>query len=326
MNAWRLAIVIAATVGLSVFGLACEGNDEGGVRLGGEADDSDGVGCDAPLSVSAAVVMDTSKAGEVDMLVMATDQCDQGVDLSVDEITVEESTDGDEWLPVGINFRDLGVMSVSLTMDFSGSMEDYIDDLRHAVRIFVDQLDDNDEAQIIKFSTDVEVVQNFTSNTSELHSAIDAGWDYAGGATALYESTGMAVEEVAAQEFPRATVAFTDGVDTMTEYDDIENQIYNITHQATQSGVPVFTVGLGYVDTEILSLIADETNGLFFNAPQEEELEGIYRKISGILSTANRLNYESNFDEGEVRVRITINHPAGDLVLYDQIELRYTFE
>lgn len=182
-------------------------------------------------------------------------------------------------------------VAAGVTMDYSGSMgSDQITCMENACTTYVNNMGSSDITEIIKFSTDVEVVQAFTSNKTDLNNAILASWSGAGNSTALYQSIYKATEDVVPQpgnQFIKAVIAFTDGMENASSV--TRDQMIS---QALTNGIPVYTVGLLYFpsSTEAADLqnIADTTGAFYFYSHPDSctNLNNIYTTISGQLAGA----------------------------------------
>ena len=203
---------------------------------------------------------------------------------------------------------DTATISVALVMDYSGSVtdvQDAVDDMEESAAYFVDQLRDLpgvlDEAEIIKFDTIFEVVQGFTSDKDLLKAAIDEFWDN-GRETTLFDAVVKAVDDTALQSTDRrAVIVISDGKDTQSLQilDDVIND-------ANNKGVPIFTIGLGILDSAILQQIADDTGGTFFEATTSDNLRTIYEQLANVLfHDSYILTYDSNLGAG-VTANLTI--------------------
>jgi VWFA-related protein len=172
-------------------------------------------------------------------------------------------------------------ISVSLVMDYSGSITDIpeaVSDMEDAVVYFVDQLGIDDEAEIIKHGTEVEVVQGFTSDKNLLTDAIfnptDIGRD-----TSLYDATWLAVDDTALRlKARKAVIILTDGKNTDSNY-----ILSDVISYANDKGIPIFTIGLGNINTSILEQIADDTGGQVFNSASPDNLKNTYNQLADIL-------------------------------------------
>jgi VWFA-related protein len=194
--------------------------------------------------------------------------------------------------------------SIALVLDISASMEDAIDEMKAAAVSFINNLSAPlDEAEIIRFAKVIEPVvpdPEFTSVKGDLIAAIQAAipiGDFRNG-TAMYDAVEQAVADTAAQGpgRRRAVVVIADGRDNSSLNIDLNGLI----DQALESGVPVFTIGLGDVNAENMQQLADETGGQYYYAPDETELQSIYDQISAIISSQYTLGYDSSSTCGDI--------------------------
>ena len=164
-------------------------------------------------------------------------------------------------------------IALSLLLDTSASMEEHLPTLQIAATNFVKRLKVSDVAQVIDFDSRVEIRQAFTSNQSELESAIQQ--TVAGGSTSLYNAIYIALRElrkvraVVEQDVRRqALIVFSDGEDTssLLSFDEVLDL-------AKRSETAIYTIALRGVDTQakgfreaefVLRTLARETGGRAF--------------------------------------------------------------
>lgn len=198
--------------------------------------------------------------------------------------------------------------AVALVMDYSRSMTaKAISDMEGAAKNFIDLLDENlgEEAEIIKFSNTVEIVQGFTSDKTLLKAAVDAKIDFLGG-TRLHDAVYQAVADAEKKlDARRAVIVLTDGNDE----GDSNLTLDEVISDAAERGVPVFAIGLGEdIDIDTLNRLADETGGQSYSAPDSAALQAIYSQISEILENQYVLTYVSNlFGEITGTVEVTVS-------------------
>lgn len=180
--------------------------------------------------------------------------------------------------PVG---GDSSIISVALSLDNSTSISSAeLQDIKAAATAFVDILQTNDRAAVFKFARNVVLIQDFTSDKNALRNAIDGARIPNAGSTSLFDAVFDAVELTRLENNRRAVILLTDGNESGSSQRTLQDAI----DQAVNFGVPVFTIGLGSgIDIAVLQQIADETGGLFFQAPSATDLQEIYQTISGIL-------------------------------------------
>ena len=185
-------------------------------------------------------------------------------------------------------------ISVAIALDHSGSMQPYIADVESAAKTFLELFDLNngtDEAEIIKFGENIETTQAFTDDKNALLAGIDENYTGGTGETHLYDTLWQAIESasVSAINQRKAVVIVTDGIDEGS----VDHQLAGVVEKANESGIPVFTIGLGNVYISALQQLADETGGQYFLAPDSTDLESIYQSILDILANQYVIEYVS---------------------------------
>jgi hypothetical protein len=265
--------------------------------------------------------------GAASAILSTFNQCGFGVNIDPGKISVYESDDQENWRLIDADFQVVGDggldINCAVTMDYSGSMEYYIDGLESAVSDFVELKRKHDEMEIIKFSSDVEVVQAFTSDYEILKEAVAESWQGEGNWTFLYDSIGMAVETTGARPFPRVAIAFTDGHE---EHDVLDQPLYDLNSaiaRAKQYGIPVYTIGLGYVDEQALEKIADTTGGWSYITPSVSDLKQIYETISEALELSVVISWTPTVESGKVYARFDVGYNADGEELTDSIIVSY---
>lgn len=205
-------------------------------------------------------------------------------------------------------------LSVVLLMDYSFSITqepDNVTDMENAALRFVDQLGIADEAEIIKYSTTIEVTQPFTEDKTLLSSAIQSAPNL-GGQTALFDAIARGVADISSRNKDRkALIIITDGEDNDGTGNPLsDNTLADVIAEANTQGVPVFTVGLGdRTDPIILQQLADDTGGTFSDSITSDNLATIYQQLANLLFTDQyALTYNTalaNDETGDLEVTVT---------------------
>jgi VWFA-related protein len=166
------------------------------------------------------------RAEEVLLNVTVTDPYGhQATELSKDEFIIAE--DGQRQDIASFVVSSLPV-NVVLMLDASGSVISEINSLRDAAAHFVSQLGPEDKTSVIEFHTNVELIQDWTSNIDDVKHALSwrfkpgmvqtkqGGFTY--GSTALYDALFSAADEQLNKvEGRRAIILLTDGDDTSSK-------------------------------------------------------------------------------------------------------------
>jgi len=220
-------------------------------------------------------------------------------------------------------------ISVCLVIDSSGSMDEGPgSDLEAAVsaaKMFVDKMNSGDKAAVIDFSSDVTLLQDFTSNKSQLKSAIDAVEP--DGGTALWNAVVEAVDVTSGQAGQRAVVALTDGEDTDSWY-----SLSEAIDAGKSAGVPVYTIGLGvdsWTEDDLISLSngtnAGKNGSGYFAAPDSSDLQDLYDLISDTLKQVYVITWTSNGKSGDaVDVEISVTYTCANGTFTDTFDSLYS--
>jgi VWFA-related protein len=202
-------------------------------------------------------------------------------------------------------------ISIAAVMDYSSSITDTPDaitDMENGLVDFFNDILSTDEGEIVKFDSELAVVQAYTSDKALLTAAILAPFDR-GSETVLYDAVARAITDTAARSKDRkAVIVLTDGVN-----DDplSTNTLDGVISSALAAGVPVFTIGIGSdIDIPSLQRMANETGGLFFNSLTFDNLNTIYQQLSSVL-LGDQYILKFNGAPGTLRVTATLNAISG---------------
>jgi hypothetical protein len=180
-------------------------------------------------------------------------------------------------------------ISITAVMDYSGSLTDQpeaVADMENGFVNLFSGLRATDFGEIIKFDTEFEVVQPFTSDKAALAAAVRAAYDK-GRLTRLYDAVFQAVTDTALRtDFRRAVIVATDGTDESgtSGVPLSTHTLAQIISNATATGVPIFTIGIGSsVNAAVLEQMANDTGGQFFEAQTSQNLATIYEQLTSVL-------------------------------------------
>jgi uncharacterized protein YegL len=177
-------------------------------------------------------------------------------------------------------------LAVVLLRDISGSQQaPQLAESKRGISAFIGRMRDRDVAAIVTFSSDVEVVKNFTNNKSELLSALVPPKGQSD--TAFYDAIIKAAKMLSNKSDSwTAIIGFTDGMDSASDKTDAD-----AIAASKKSDTPVFLIGCGDVDQFTLTRIATATGGLFFPVSDTSALQKIYSHISDILNNSMVVSY-----------------------------------
>jgi Ca-activated chloride channel family protein len=173
-------------------------------------------------------------------------------------------------------------IATAAALDFSNSLTSQstaFGDMKDAFSNYFGAKRAEDIGQVVKFGSEVEVTQSFTSDGARLLAAIAAPFDK-GSSTKMYDAVFRAVDDTGLQSnFRKAVVVATDGTDNAST-----RTLADVTNNALSRNVPVFAIGIGAsINRTALEQMAAGTGGVYYEANTSQNLATIYRQISSIL-------------------------------------------
>ncbi len=224
----------------------------------------------------------------------------------------------------GVDAKDKQIVSkdVAFVIDTSGSMAGKkIDQARKALQFCIENLNDGDRFEVIRFSTEVEPVFNSLVEATKENRA--RAEDFVKdlkpiGGTAIDEALQKALSlRPGREQRPFVVVFLTDGQPTVGTTD--EDQILSHVKKQNEGRTRVFCFGIGTdVNTHLLDQVAEETRAANQYVLQEEDLEV---KVSNFFSKIKEpvlANPVLKFT-GDVRVSKLYPAPLPDLFKGEQL-------
>lgn len=239
--------------------------------------------------------IDTSQFPRVTFYVSVTDA--NGDPLAVDASRFVITENGQEISPDQITgVGEVGSISTMLVMDVSGSMdvEGKLDSAKAAAHEFISRMRPQDQAGLISFNTQTEVVQGLTSDKEALDEAIDSL--VADDDTAMYDALMVAIQQFDGVGGRKAIIVLTDGLDNSSSAN-----INNVTKAIGPEGISISTAGLGVpggsnmtgIDEPGLQDLADRAGGVYGYAEDQEALTNLYENYAVALQSEYAITYTS---------------------------------
>lgn len=232
-------------------------------------------------------------------------------DITTEDVTVELSTDGGETFSEieGATVESMGDVeatqsSLVTLVDYSASiLDDDIDDVVSGLTVFYENLGIGYESAVMKFSTDVDVIEDFTTDTDALLAAVQ-DTSYLREYTSLNDAIYDAADRLGARTLPlRIVVLFTDGVDNDSTY----SQAQAITH-AQENNVAVCVVGVSFADVTTLQTIAEETGCFFVYKTLFSDLSTAFNTFVDQFNGLYQIDLPEDFSATEGTLRVTVDN------------------
>ncbi|UCE07230.1 MAG: VWA domain-containing protein, partial [bacterium] len=183
-------------------------------------------------------------------------------------------------------------VNVVLTIDQSNSMRGQpIQDARAAASMFVGLMQGKDQAAIVSFAREPNIIHLFSNDKDSLTAAI-SGINIEGG-TAIFDALICSADLTRSILKNRVIILMTDGGDNSSQYsyEEALNTLISLE-------VRVFTIGLGLErdssEERVLKNLAGATGGIYYYSPTSSDLEEIYRAISMLLHHRYRISYTTH--------------------------------
>lgn len=240
--------------------------------------------------------IDTTQFPRVTFFVSVTDANGQPFAVDANRLVIMENGQ-----PIPLDqiegIGDVGPITTLLVMDVSDSMNsaDKLDSAKAAAHEFIGRMRPEDQAGIVAFNTQVQTVQDITSDRDALNSAIDSL--SAGSNTAMYDALMVAIDHLQDVEDRKAIIVLTDGLDNSSSAgaDDVVNRI-------GAAGFSISTVGLGEpgvttndsgIDEPALQDLASRAGGVYGYAEDADALARLYETYAVSLQSEYQITYTS---------------------------------
>ena len=184
-------------------------------------------------------------------------------------------------------------LNIAFVVDLSGSMSgSKLTTTKFAINSFLDILEENDRAGLITFTTYSSVRGNLTTDIPSLKGIVNNM--YASGGTSIYTGLNSAVEMLSTDDASGydMVIVFTDGYDS--SYTTYDANYKSIVDKAVENDICIYAIGIGQVDTGILTKVAETTGGNYYHASLVSELE---EKMNEVKEEAKELTNDSNGDK-----------------------------
>ncbi len=248
--------------------------------------------------------IDAGNCPQVQAIVSVVD--DQGSPipgLSAANFSLEE--DGNQQLfTLGTVGTGGSSLAVSLVLDGSSSLSNTdITNIQAASNGFIDLLVAGDRVAVYHFDSNVTLEQDYTTNFNAARAAVNS-LDNSGN-TALYDAIVEAANHSLSVGGRKALIVMTDGSDTASSA-----SLQGAVNAAQAAGVPVFTIGFGSADSQVLQTLASSTGGTFFQGATSADLQQILALIGQTLNSQLILTWNTSVRDGgthNVAVRLDFN-------------------
>ena len=185
-----------------------------------------------------------------------------------------------------------------------------LDNAKAAIKRFISGFDSSkDLVSVTGFSSTVSEKLPLTKNTSKINLLVDSLTP--DGATALYDAMVSSLEEIKKAYGLKVMIVLTDG-----ENNSSQQTLDSVIAKSKKENIPVYVIGLGDVNKDVLQKIANETSGEFYFTRSASTLDSIYQSIRKKIQAFYDLIYESpNFSVNDTEREIEVSFDVADIYL-----------
>lgn len=236
--------------------------------------------------------------------------------LELDDVAVAVSTDeGNTYTDVGadsvkkVSEADSLQVSILSVIDYSGSiLDDDLTEINSGLNQFYDNIISDTvssvyQSGVMKFSTDVTLIQDFTSTKSDILAAVD-DTNYTREYTSLYDGIYDGVTQIKDENTAlKMIILFTDGVDNDSTHTKTEAINY-----AKDNNVAVCVVGVGFASVSTLEDIADETGCFYIYKTYFTSLDDAFVELAEQINNFQIVELPDSFSESSGIVKVTVDN------------------
>lgn len=231
---------------------------------------------------------------------------------SCDVISLEHLS-ANKPIVLGIVFDHSGSMGAGISSEGTTvvtQINSPIDSAKKAVKNFVKSFNaSKDLIGVIGFSDKVDVNLPATQDINKINSVIDSMQPTL--STALYDAMITGIDGIKAVDGLKVLVVLTDGYDNFSKA-----KWKDVAEKAIKENIPVYIVGLGYVNKDTLNLIAARAKGKCFFTESSSSLNTIYAEISKQIRAFYDLTYRSkNFSSADTTRTVELRFDIDSLYL-----------
>lgn len=232
---------------------------------------------------------------------------------------VVESVNGRRYAIKNFKVREVHEMiskpySISLAMDYSGSMAGNIRALEEATRKFILTKHPDDKVSVVKFDHRLATELKLTKSGSRADCVKFDGLSRYGGNTALYAGADEGLMSLENTKNNKVMLLFTDGQEnaSLTYFGERAFRASEIVKKARKNNIRIFTIAYGQgVNNQTLSALSTLTDGKTYFIDNEDEIKKVYEELPRIFRNFYEITYKPVNVQGKHDVALTYNNGLG---------------
>lgn len=237
--------------------------------------------------------VDVKESASVQIVQVNTSVADRG-GAFVRGLTREQFRIAEDGVPQEITYfaAEEAPLEIAVAMDISASMGGALDDLRSAVREFLQQLRPEDQVTLAAFNDEWYVLTQRETNPVLRAQALDRLSTFGG--TTLYDAIVRSLDLLSRRQGRRSLIVFSDGEDQSSQ-----STFAQVDRALKGSDATLFMVGLGRGREqanlrETLDALAEPSGGRALLAERPSDLGRMFAELRAELAHQYLVGYESS--------------------------------
>ncbi len=194
---------------------------------------------------------------------------------------------------------EIGPLTTLLVIDVSGSMavDGKLEAAKSAAGAYVEQMRPGDQAGVLAFAVQNDLVQPVTQNRQALLESIDSLVTQDD--TAMYDALARGIQLLEPIEGRKAIIALTDGMDNSSK-----DSLDTVLDRIGEGGLSISAIGLGDtnqlgvsfagLDEGALRELSGRAGGIYGVTADRQALRDLYQRLGRALQSEYRITYTSD--------------------------------
>lgn len=180
-------------------------------------------------------------------------------------------------------------IGMDIIVDESGSMQSDLSQMQGILQDFIQSLDYDagDKGEIIGFNSEIFNLCSYTDNKENLLNGISNL--YATSQTALYDALYRGITYASYRTGANCVIGFTDGEDNVSSVSYSEVIAF-----AQQRSIPLYLIGTGEANQEVLASMAQQTGGGYWNIDSIGSMDEVLQQIYQVQKDMYCITYETD--------------------------------
>lgn len=196
---------------------------------------------------------------------------------------------------------------VAVTLDYSGSMTDYIDSLESATKYFIKEKYPDDYYSVVKYDDRLFEASPLLNGSDEIiKKAGIINMDSLGGSTAMYAGIDKGLVSLDNGKNQKVVILFTDGYEnaSLAYIGKYASTINEAVDRIRKENSKLYVIGMGDINKTLLTELTYYSNGSFYSVSRPEDLNQVYKDLLHNFRTYYEITIKPINQKGEHLIQL----------------------